>query len=428
MLAVKGRLMMNNDARLMARRAIEALRAGVPNRDAVRQLPVFQGDITQKFTETLWELGQAPVGDVTPRPMVLSGAFGSGKSHLLAYLRHVAIEHGFVCSRVVISKETPLFDPLKLVRAAAETAEISEMAGRAVPEVLFAGRFEPERFAGLLKWVCEQPELGDRVAPLLKIIDERPAGGEEFLDEIAWEWSGYPMKVSAIRGALKEIGRQSEYRVRTMPQRELGMHLWRFLPRLFQAAGHSGWVVLIDEVELVLRYSKLQRAKSYAQIARLAGAAKDYRVSGLVPVISVTDDFWAAAEGEKRDSELPEWLRDRGGPGDVELARDAEAGMKVLRRARGLRPVRGEEFAELKERVRALHSLAFGWDAPPADEREALSSRSIREHVKSWITQWDLMLLHPDYRPRIVVDEVTPDYSEDADLSTEASEAESTAE
>lgn len=412
---------MSNDSVLMARRAIEALRAGVPNRDAVRQLPVFQGDITQKFTETLWEVQQASQNDVAPRSMALSGAFGSGKSHLLAYLRHVAIEHNFVCSQVVISKETPLFDPLKLLRAAVETATISETAGRAVPEILFGGEFDRDRFAELLRWVCEQPVLGDRVAPLLRIIDERPAGGEEFLDEIAWEWSGYPMKVSAIRSALKEIGRQAEYRVKTIPQRELGLRLWRFLPRLFQAAGYSGWVTLIDEGELMLRYSKLQRAKAYAQVARLTGTAKDYKVSGFVPVFSITDDFWATAEGEKRDSELPDWLRERGKPGDAELARDAEAGMKFLKRSKPLRPARGEEFVELRERVRSLHSLAFSWNAPPARERETLSSRSVREHVKSWITEWDLMLLYPHYRPEVVIEEVKADYSEDKDLSHEES-------
>ena len=410
---------MDSVSALMARRAIEALRSGVPNRDAVRQLPVFQGDVTQKFTETLWEMQESAADDVSPRSMVLSGGFGSGKSHLLEYLRHVAIEQKFVCSHIVISKETPLFDPLKLVRAAAETAAISDTAGRAVPEILFAEKLDPERFAMLFKWACEDVSLGDRLAPLLKVIDEHSAGGEEFLDEIAWEWSGYPMKVSAIRSALKEIGRQHDYRVRTMPQRELGAHLWRFLPRLFKAAGYNGWVVLIDEVELMLRYSKLQRAKSYAQVARLAGVTKEFKASGLVPVFSVTDDFWTAAENEKRDSEIPEWLRDRGRPGDVELARDAEAGMKLLKRSKSLRSARGDEFAELKERVRELHCRAFGWDAPPAREREALASRSIREHVKSWITQWDMMLLYPDYRPNIVVEEVTADYSEDSDLSRE---------
>jgi hypothetical protein len=313
---------------------------------------------------------------------------------------------------------------LKLLRSAVETATVAGRSGRAVPEVLFGEKFSTERFALLFKWAHEQPGIGDRVAPLLKLIDERPPGGDEILDEIAWEWSGYPMKVSSIRSALKEIGQHTAYRVKAVPQRELGMLLWRFLPRLFQAAGNSGWVVLIDEVELMLRYSKLQRAKAYAQVARLAGMAKDFKLSGLLPVFSVTDDFWSTAEDEKRDSEIPEWLRERGRPGDVELACDAEVGMKLLRRAKSLRSAKGEEFSELKERVRMLHSRAFGWDAPPAKERESLSSRSVREHIKSWITQWDMMLLYPEYGPEIVVDEIHVDYSEDADLSREEANGE----
>ena len=412
---------MSRDAGLMARRAIEALRSGVPNRDAVRQLPAFQNDITQKFSESIWEMREAAAsGEESSRYMVISGGFGAGKSHLLEYLRHEALEQNCVCSHVVISKETPLFDPLKLLRAAAETASAPKKAGRAVSEIIFADKLDDMRFAKLFKWAHEQPGLGDRVAPLLKLLDERVAGGEEFLDKIVWEWSGYPMKVSDIRAALKEINQQSMYRIKSIPQRELGLHLWRFLPRLFDAAGYGGWVVLIDEVELMLRYSKLQRAKAYAQIARLAGVARDFKMFGLLPVFSVTDDFWATLSDWLKDStELADWLRNRGRPGDVELARDVDAGIKLLRRPNVLRPARERELGELKDHLRRLHSLAFGWNAPPARELDSLSSRSVREYVKSWIAEWDMMLLYPDYRPEIVVEEVKPDYSEDKDLSIE---------
>ncbi len=100
--------------------------------------------------------------------------------------------------------------------------------------------------------------------------------------------------------------------------------------------------------------------------------------------------------------------------------------MKLLKRAKTLRPARRDEFAELKERVRRLHSLAFDWEAPEIGDREALSSQSIREHIESWITRWDLMLLYPDYGADIVVDDIRPDYSEDADLSREESPARET--
>jgi len=414
------------ESNLMARRAVEALRSGVPNRDAVRHLPVFQGDITQRFTELLLEMRESSAADqYPPRSMIIDGGFGCGKSHLLEYLRHEALEHGCVCSHIVISKETPLWDSLKLLRSAAEAAALPGKAGRAVPEILFTQKTDTPQFAQLFQWAHQQTGIKDRIAPLLKIMDDLPAGAEDTLDKIAWEWSGYPMKVSDIRSALKEIGQNKEYQVGKIRNAELASHLWSFLPRLFRAAGYNGWIVLIDEVELMLRYTRLQRAKSYAQVAKLAGAAKDFRVYGLLPVFSRTDDFWTYAEEKLMDlSEIPEWLRGRGRPGDAEMARDAEAGMKLLRRAKRLRPVGRDELEELSERLRRLHSEAFGWDAPPPDARESLASRTVREHVKSWIATWDMMLLYPEYRSDIVVEAVVRDYAEDADLSREDDQTE----
>jgi hypothetical protein len=408
---------LNSSDKLLARRAIEALRSGVPNRDSVRELPAFQGDITQRFAELVRQMQEEPAAECA-RSMCLSGGFGSGKSHLLEYLRHEALEHGCVCSFVVISKETPLFDSLALVRTAVETAAAPGKAGRAVAEILFSEKRDSAEFVRFFQWVHQQPGILDRrLAALLKLLEEPPMGSDELVDKIAWEWSGYPMKVSDIRSELKKIGQLSEYQVKRILVGELGDHLWRFLPRLFHFAGYGGWVVLIDEVELMLRYGWLQRAKSYAQIARLAGVAKDFKVCGILPVFSVTDDFWSVAEQKDDPSGLPARLRERGRPGDSDLAREAEAGMKILQNSIRLRPAGEEELVELKKHVRRLHSEAFDWGAPPTRSRELPASSSIREHVKSWIADWDMALLYPDYRPEIVKDEVRTDFSEDEDLS-----------
>ena len=46
----------------------------------------------------------------------------------------------------------------------------------------------------------------------------------------------------------------------------------RFVLELVKAAGYRGWIVLIDEIELVANYSVLQRARSYAEL--IVGWAK----------------------------------------------------------------------------------------------------------------------------------------------------------
>src|SRR3990172_13398563 len=104
------------------RRALEALRNGVPNRDAVRVLGCAQDEVVQRFQQQLDAVETAVQQDRQAKGMLVAGGFGSGKSHLLEYLKHLALERNFICSLIVISKETPLYDPAKLYAAAIEAA------------------------------------------------------------------------------------------------------------------------------------------------------------------------------------------------------------------------------------------------------------------------------------------------------------------
>ena len=103
------------DLAIRQRRALEALRAGVPSRDAVALLRSGQAEIEDRF---LALVDRARSGDAGG--MLVGGGFGSGKSHLLQHLGQLALNAGFAVSRVVISKETPLHDPVKVFRSAAK--------------------------------------------------------------------------------------------------------------------------------------------------------------------------------------------------------------------------------------------------------------------------------------------------------------------
>ena len=117
---------MNTNPQITSIRAIEALRSGVPNWDAVQALGSSQPFVEQKFKKTLQAVSPALDQNRGPQGMIFAGDFGAGKSHLLEYLQHVALENKFVCSKVVISKETPLYDLDKLYRAAIQSARVDE--------------------------------------------------------------------------------------------------------------------------------------------------------------------------------------------------------------------------------------------------------------------------------------------------------------
>ena len=80
-------------------------------------------------------------------------------------------------------------------------------------------------------------------------------------------WSGDPMPCPSCAGGCGDRGRRRRALV-PVPARELGRQRLRFVARLLAAAGYAGWVVLFDEVELIGRYSLLQRGRSYAELAR----------------------------------------------------------------------------------------------------------------------------------------------------------------
>ena len=86
---------------LAARRAIEALRFGLVPQQHIE-------DLTLGFAELeAWALGRFPAarGD---RPLVsaITGPFGTGKSHTMAVIRHLAQREGYVTARVEVDGQT----------------------------------------------------------------------------------------------------------------------------------------------------------------------------------------------------------------------------------------------------------------------------------------------------------------------------------
>ena len=86
-------------------------------------------------------------------------------------------------------------------------------------------------------------------------------------------WAGEPLRVPDLRRALKGVGAGGQFAFAAVAAARAGPAAHPFLSRLLRAAGHAGWVVLFDEVELIGRYSLLQRGRSYAELARWSGAA-----------------------------------------------------------------------------------------------------------------------------------------------------------
>jgi len=194
----------------------------------------------------------------------------------------------------------------------------------------------------------------------------------------------------------------------------------RFVLELIKGAGYKGWVVLLDEVELVASYSLLQRAKSYAELARWMGRASDEEYPGLVVVSTVAIDFPVRIVNEKGDRDyVGPRLRARGE--DVMAAR-AETGMLLLgREGTELADPTDEDVQATVDKLRDIYSIAYGWNAPHIKRgvSGAQYSRRMRYQVRATINEWDLMRLYPNSQPETEGTEFRFGYEEDAALEQE---------
>lgn len=411
---------MNIDDQVKNRRAIEALRNGVPNRDAVAVLGCNQPEIEDKFRRQLQSTKHSISSGDKNEGMTVAGDFGTGKSHLLEYLMHLALEQNFVCSKIVISKETPLFDPAKLYRAAAESAIVPGKRGSAMTEIATALKFNSQPYADFYQWIHQRAGLNSRFAATL-FLYERMKNDPEFSNRIIRFWSGDKIGASEIKKYLKACREPVTYKIDNITAKDLALQRFKFAARLILAAGYSGWVLLIDEVELIGRYSLVQRAKSYAELARWMGKLDESDFMGVAVVCAITSDFQSKILEENDDfGKVPGRLRAKGTEADLLLASQAERGMRVIERELlSLKEPDRETLDRTYEKVQCIHAKAYEWSPPPVQSVERLVSTRMRQYVKGWITEWDLKRLDKEYKPEIEVTKLEQDYTEDKNLEVE---------
>jgi hypothetical protein len=410
-----------SDTAVHRRRALEALRAGVPNRDAVMVLGSLQVGVEDRFTGLLDAIDRVAVGDgaaASPGGLLIGGGFGAGKSHVLEHLSHVALSEGFVVSKVVISKETPLHDPSKVFRAAINEAQVPGRPGSAIDEIATGVRPDDAAYMRLYRWVHDDDAPVDSRFAATLFLFEYAGGDAEFTDRIVRFWAGDPLPVADLRRRLKEAGAAATYRLTATKERDLSVQRFRFVSRLIRAAGHRGWVVLLDEVELIGRYSLLQRAKSYGEIAHWVRGDRDDPGAPLCAVLTTVDDFEAQVLIGRNDAELvPKRLRMRGTAEDEVAAARAETGMRIIEREQvQLQPPGQDELDRTYTKLKQIHAEAYGWEPPDVVGIERLPSNRMRQYVRAWINEWDLRRLDPTYVPETEASGLAVDLTQDADL------------
>ena len=405
---------------LTYRRAMEALRSGVPNREAVRLLGCNQPQAESQFQDLLRRASDTATPPRGALGMLVSGDFGAGKSHLLSHFEYRALSQGFVCSKVAISKETPLYDLGKVFKSAMDNGRILDRTGPLIEEIGVELNCNSGEYSNLFRWANSPSSGVHPIFPASLLVHER-SNDLELNRTIESFWAGERIKVSDVKNGLRQIGHLQSYSFRAPKAAELPPQRLRFATELIKGAGYRGWVVLLDEVELVGQYSLLQRARSYAELARWLGQAQGEAYPGLVVVGTVTADYAlaniSAEASSKKDRDYAgQRLRSRG---DDSGAARAETAMRLLERE--CTPLGAPAEADVNNTLntlRRIYSEAYGWDAPALEARSGAASfrQRMRYQIRSAINEWDLLRLYPDSRPETEEREFRHRYVEISDL------------
>jgi hypothetical protein len=418
-----------SDELTMYQRVIEALRSGVPNRDAVRAMGCSQDMVEQLFEPKLQQVSEQLAAGQQVAGLLVSGGFGTGKSHLLEYLEDRALDERFVCSRIVISKETPLYDAAKLFRAAVESAVVPSRTEQTLHEVASGLRRmrDTDDYARFRQWCNSAKSRISALFPASLFLHERLENDPELVEAIINFWLGEPLgsgdrlSMKKVRDALRLVDGATLFQLNAVTARQLPFERFRFIAQMIAGAGYKGWVLSLDEIELVGRYSFLQRAKSYAELARWMGALPEDCYPGVLTVASISDDFVPAVLekiGGKGDfGSLRTRLESRGTEEYRVLAACAEAGMQIIRRnAIDLRPPNKETVEQTYRRLKEFHARAYGWEPPEIARAEPSSLTRMRKLVRRWINEWDLLRLYEGIPVTFEERELGPTYNEDTKL------------
>ncbi len=351
-----------------ARVIIEGLRSGIPYRETADTMTVGRQDNLR----SLASLMETVAAGRRPKTFgqIVRAQYGEGKTHLLHAMASQAWDANWVVSLVSLSKESPLdrLDHLypkiaqNLMRPGSRVAGLQPL----VTEALQASLFLSE---------SRTLSLSDRTRLVLDNLARQDAGFEDLVGDLEGNF------LTAVE--LKRIHRENFSKSIQLPAgrvKDEVPYYFLLVDWLIQRAGYQGWLILFDEVELMGKFGRGGRARSYGNLGRFLAGMGERTVS----VWAVAGNFQKDVLIDRGDVErAPEWLMSR--PQDVNSVAWARLALDELSSARPLEPPSVVAVKELIGQVFRLHQEAYGWTAE-------MDESAFWERVRSQLPSTDAKL------------------------------------
>ncbi len=328
-----------------ARRVIEALRSGIPSRAVGQYFSEARPQMMREISKRLEQVSE------TGRPdgMVISGKYGEGKTHLLNTVFNLAHSNNMVVSYLSLSKETPM-DKLYLVYQ--KLIQNTYLPMRQQPGFLqVLEKMTPNSPLAneMLLYAAKELET-DKLYYLLRSYMGTEDQEEKFLLQADLE--GDFIANAPLKRIYKRIYNQTvKYNV-TFSKTKHCADYFAFMSHLFTTLGYHGWVILVDELELIGRLGKKTRLNAYRNMARFLLPSE--RLESVFSMFALSASYAEdVIEGKHEFENLAAVY-----PDDQEPAKTV---LHLLLKAPQLVPLTKEEIYQVLARVQDFHGRAYAW-------------------------------------------------------------------
>jgi len=377
---------------------IEILRCGVSSRHVARVFSYGREALIDRVQRELEEVANGP----SSRSLIIRGEYGEGKTHLLNLIADTALEQNFAVSFVVLSRETP-FNRLDQVypKLVAETF-LPGVSDPGIEPLLRDLRPGGRLTAQLLEFA--QNNLHPKIACVLTNFFETADSyhAHLLLNDLSGNWLPLPQLRSLNR---LNFGRTVAIR---FSARQNAWDYFRFLAHLIRLRGLAGWVILIDEFELVGTLGAGARAEAYYNMGRFVSPEPAEALEGTLAVFSIASSFWPLrllAERQPDTESIPtRWLA-KGEPKKAEQVRRTLN--TLLQAAVPLEQLSGEQVRQMLTKIIELHAEAYSWQ-PQIDLNSVLVATKhsrLRTKIRYMLDYLDLLYLYGEV-PQIATREL----------------------
>ena len=383
-----------DQTRADAVKVIESLRSGVPTRVSTQEMPDLRPELTNTIRH---DLESFAAGTIPPGRLIW-GQYGEGKSHVLKVVEHIALGMDFAVSFVSMSREVSCHSLFHFYRRVAPILRTAQSQVPGLQKQLLAKK--PSELGA-----TPIPDPTRYMHPLPAIVLELllHSQGDEDSYDLYNDLMGDRLPVAEVRRAAQDVGLAA--RMRNLPRFKLehGSAYFGVLADAIRFCGYRGWIVLIDEVELVSRLGKVSRLSAYKNLNWLLNWSGEmhypiYTLGASTPGLQTL--LWHdERRGRPKDTvAITELAR-------VRFGDEAEKQMREFfetasgERCPRLAAVDREALLPLLERIVQLHGRALAWDPPAPGPwvREVTSSlpsgTKLRTYIRLLVEALDQLLL-----------------------------------